>query len=199
MKALSLVTMLVLAFTLASCQKDESATPPEAVTATGCKLDQPLDIQTDTLFHGAENLLVLGGLAFDQFPTGLALGALATLELHLFEQASQDSSGNNRPLGMVGYRLTDPQGPFQKGSRPVVGFIAKSAFQNRDENGVKFFKTVIGSEELPQWKMEAVMTGNRLTAIEVSYLVAQSTGVPIVETRCVKSARVLRLFQTSRL
>ena len=194
MKLVTAFTTIALTVSLMGCQKEESGTPPEAVTASGCRLDQPLDIQTDTLFHGADQYVLLNQLKFDKFPTGLALGGLSTLELQLFEQASRDSGGNDRPLGMVGYSLVDPAGPFQKGSRRIVGFIAKSAFQNREENGVKFYKTVIGNEELPQWKMEAVLSGTRLTAIEVSYLVAQSMGVPVVETLCVKSAAVGKPF-----
>lgn len=191
------VLAMLSAILLVSCAKNEDGPAthsPQAATASGCQLDKRLDIGSDTLLHGMDNLLVLGQLSFDKMPTGLALGGLQSLELHLFEQALDATSGKY-PGGFVGYRLTDPMSPFKKGSTPLTKLFGSALeYNNRNASGGRVFTAKIGSDPTPEWKMEAVMIGNDLAAVEVSYQVAQSSGTPMIETLCVKSAKVLKPF-----
>jgi len=181
---------------LGSCAEDSGSerTSPSVVLASGCQLDAPIEIGTDNLIQGRENILLLKDLKFDRLPLALAPSALSDLELHLFEQWTQIPNGTPYGTGFAAYRLTQPLTGFHRGSRPVSGGFGKFQHEKSSSDDRKKYTSSEGEENTPAWKLEAALTGSRLTALELTYKISQPSGAYAGETLCVKSAKVMQFF-----
>lgn len=193
----SFLFLFVLCLTLLSCAKNDgaSSTPPSEVTSSGCRLDNALDIASESLLRGESNLLVLGNLVFDKNPSGLPPEAMQEMELHLFQQYFFGFGGHTTATTMLGFKLTNIKIGFDIGTSPVAA-TGGAFHQSNDKNGnVQRFITVRGNESDPDWKIEAVLKGNSLNALEITHPVVDFNGQRVQEKNCLRHASVLQYFK----
>lgn len=193
----NILSIAILGFFLTACAKNDgpAATPPSEVTASGCRLDKPLDVASNTLIRGEANLLVLGGLVFDKTPSGLPLSAMDEMELHLFEQYFFGFGGSKHATGMVGFKLTNIGLGFELGSTPIAPTGGKFTQNNQKNGNVQRHIALRGNDNDPDWKIEVVLKDSSLNALEITHPVIQPNGQRVQETNCLKQARVLQYFQ----
>ncbi len=192
-----ILALSLLALFLSACAKNDgaSSTPPSEVTASGCRMDTPLDIGSATLIKGEANLLVLGGLVFDKTPSGLPQIAMDEMELHLFEQYFFGFGGSTHATGMLGFKLTNIKIGFEIGSTPIAATGGKFTQSNPKNGNVQRHIAIRGDEADPDWKIEAVLKDNVLNAVEITHPVIQPNGQRTQESNCLKQARVLQYFK----
>lgn len=180
---------------ISACAKNDGATssPPAEVTASGCKMDNPVDIGSPTLLKGENNFLALGNLAFDHFPSD-APGLASDLELFLFEQYFFGFGGTTQTRGFIGFKLTNNKEGYLIGNQPVANTGGSYHNSDNTKSNVQHYVTVRGPEGDPEWKIEVILKGNVLNAVEITHPVTMPNGTRMQEVNCLKQATVVHPF-----
>ena len=179
------------AATSAVVKEPSKPVPPEVIV--GCHLNHPINIQTETILRGAQNILTLNKLETNIAPIALDPSLAPGLELQIYEQGLSAGSGVIS-AGFAGYRMTVPGSAYLRGGRAVLGINSEFHHEVLEENGIKKFVSFKDSEQNPAWKLEVGVKDHEIVSIQVGYRVLQPSGMPLLESVCITEASVKKAF-----